>query len=321
MGLMSIHPRNTQRVLQCGLGPLLLAVALGGCVAGLVFDPTPLPEERILRDLAYMDGPGAHAEKHRFDLFLPDANAGWPTLIFVHGGGWDEGDKSLEAAGFEVYANIGRFYASQGFGVAVINYRLQPEVTWRDQVLDVTHALAAVRREVEKHGGDPDVIFLSGHSAGGQLASYVAVADWPRERVDGAGRVCGVVTVSGAGYDLADDATYDNYKAKRKYYAQRFRIEGDGDDWAHDASMVNHLDAGDPPFLVVYAEREYPSLRHQARLLHGELKALEVPSRLHVVPKQRHRLVVVTFSQPGEPVTEETVRFLREFAEDCEGQS
>ena len=50
--------------------------------------------------------------------------------MFVHGGNWDSGDKNDRAGGADVYANIGRFDAARGLGVAVDNYRLQPAVAW-----------------------------------------------------------------------------------------------------------------------------------------------------------------------------------------------
>src|SRR5439155_18980367 len=99
--------------------------------------PTRRSSDLIHRDICYREG--SADEKHRLDLFLPHGT-NWPILIFIHGGGLTSGDKALRVSGADVYGNIGRFYASQGIGVAVINYRLQPKVTWREQAEDVAHA-------------------------------------------------------------------------------------------------------------------------------------------------------------------------------------
>lgn len=312
--------KNLRRVLLRRVLLLCGAMALSGCVAvewvgmKLMFDEAMLPAPRVLRDLPYTDE-GEVPEKHRFDLFLPRGE-GWPTLVFVHGGGWDGGDKDLRVGGYPIYGNIGGFYAGEGFGVAVINYRLQPEVGWRDQVRDVARAVVGVREEVAKHGGNPRALFLSGHSAGAQLAAFTAVADWPREEVGDPAGFCGVVAVSGAGYDLDDPKTYE-LGAKRKLYEDIFR-EGAEEDWAEKASVTSYLDAGDPPFLLFYAGSEYKSLQHQARLLHERLQAQGVPSRLEVVPGQGHRRIVVTLSQGDHPMTSEVLRFLRERQPECE---
>src|SRR5438093_266305 len=86
--------------------------------AGLavLYKPAALGEEQVRRDILYREG--SDDEKHRLDLFLPQGS-GWPVLIFVHGGGLSCGDKALRIGGADVYGNIGRFYASQGIGVAV----------------------------------------------------------------------------------------------------------------------------------------------------------------------------------------------------------
>ena len=69
--------------------------------------------------------------------------------MFVHGGTWDSGDKNYRAGGADVYANIGRFDAARGLGVAVDNYRLQPAVVWPLQADDVRAAMAWVRGNIE----------------------------------------------------------------------------------------------------------------------------------------------------------------------------
>ena len=107
---------------------LFLALGLAGCSAfewvgmRLVFDEETLPKHRVVEDLAYV-AEDAHPERHRFNLYLPEGED-WPTLIFVHGGGWTEGHKDLRAGGFQIYGNIGAVYAQRGIGVATINYRL-----------------------------------------------------------------------------------------------------------------------------------------------------------------------------------------------------
>ncbi|HEU0075769.1 MAG TPA: alpha/beta hydrolase fold domain-containing protein [Dehalococcoidia bacterium] len=112
----------------------------------------PAADLRVLTDLPYRDG-SANA-KHRLDLFLP-VGEGWPLLLFFHGGGWTAGNKAMVVAGADVYGNIGRFLASSGIGAAVVSYRLQPAVTWREQVADVAAAVAWVHDHAASYGGDP----------------------------------------------------------------------------------------------------------------------------------------------------------------------
>lgn len=312
---------SARRLLFLPLMFILIGLTLQGCAPAqwlgvrLIFDETPISEDRVLRNVAYVDE-DRHPQKHQLDLFLPEGR-NWPTLIFVHGGGWTEGDKNLQAGGIEIYGNIGAYYTSKGIGVGVINYRLQPDATWRQQTLDVAYAVRKVRELVREHGGDADALFLSGHSAGAQLAALVAVADWPGQTVEVRDSLCGVVAISGAGYALDDAETY-SLGADIEYYQARFPAEnGDDQAWPEDASVVRHLDAADPPFLVYYAGDEYPSLQHQARLLHERLQEAEVHTELAVVPGQGHRRIILTFSQEKHEMTSKVRKFIEERHQSC----
>ena len=296
---------------------MTLVLALGGCGAvewlgvRLLYEEATLPVDRVLADVPYRDGPDSDAVKHRLDFFLP-AGEGWPVLIFVHGGGWTAGDKGLMAGGADVYRNIGRFYASQGIGTAVISYRLQPAVTWREQVDDVAHAVAWVKAHAASHGGDPGSLFLMGHSAGAQLSAYLALDARPLEKLGLSPRVlCGVIPVSGAGYDLADDKTYE-LGAERPWYEERFRAGDPGDAWLHDASAINYVQREAPPFLLIHVTNEWKSLHHQNRLLHTALTEAGAQSELVVVPGQGHNRMVLTLSRQDKTPVPEILRFVRQ---------
>jgi arylformamidase len=281
------------------------SVALSGCfTAGVwvampfLFEPAELPDAQVLRDLAYREDARADPDKHRLDLYLPRApgasGEAWPLLVFVHGGGWTSGDKALRAGGRDIYANIGRFFAANGVGAALVNYRLQFGVTWREQVADVADAVAWLAAHAAGFGGDPDAIFLSGHSAGAQLVTRVALdRELAAER--GLPRVCGLVPVSGAGYDLADDETYA-LGASRRYYERRFRAADPGDAWLREASALSFVTPQAPPALVLYAEDDWEALHRQARLLSDALRKAGVPARLLQVPEEDHYTVVLTLS-------------------------
>ena len=233
-------------------------------------------------------------------------------LVFVHGGGWTAGDKSLIAGGADVYSNIGRFYASRGIGTAVINYRLQPAVTWREQVDDVARAVAWVRANAERYGGDPGSLFLMGHSAGAQLAAYVALASRPLESHGLTPEaICGVVPISGAGYDLADAETYE-LGADPAWWEERFRAGDPGDDWLREASAISYVRGDSPPFFLVHVTNEWKSLQHQNRLLHAALTEAGADSRLLVVQGQGHNRMVLTLSREGKTPVPEILEFLRQ---------
>ena len=166
----------------------------------LYYEAAVLPASQIVRNLCYTAASPCDTPKHTLDLYRPAA-ASWPVIVFVHGGNWNSGDKNYRAGGADVYANIGRFYAGRGIGVAVINYRLQPGVPEASQVDDVRAAVAWVRGNISGYGGHPDRIFLMGHSAGTQLSALAALST-----ADSGVR--GVIAVSGASLEGAARAAH-----------------------------------------------------------------------------------------------------------------
>ncbi len=212
----------------------------------------------------------------------------------------------------DVYGNIGRFFASQGIGVAIINYRLQPHVTWREQVQDVAQATAWVFRNIENYGGNGAHLFLGGHSAGAHLSARVALDSQPLTKLGLSPCILGgVIAVSGAGYDLADDQTYELGQKLRKYEA-RFCCGDRTDTWKKEASPISYTSCCAPPFLILYAEKETKSLRRQSHLLHNALRQHGAQSQVVVVPRQNHCRIVLTLSRPDKTSAPAIMRFIRE---------
>ncbi len=279
--------------------------------AGFAYERAEFEGGRVMFDVPYRTDSEADPEKHRLDLFLPaPGRTGWPTLVFVHGGGWTSGDRAISLFGIDPYRNIGRFYAARGYGVVVPSYRLQPDVGWREQVEDVAKAVAFARAEVVRHGGDPDAIHLSGHSAGAWLAAWVGLDD-AALAAEGLDRdfVCGLVLVSGAGYDPEDEETY-RLGTSRRYFETRFAT---GEvDWARATSIRRAIDAPVAPTLVMNAEGESPSFRRQANLMHERIAPLAPQSRRFEVPGLDHQRIVVELSRAESDVSAATLAFLGE---------
>jgi acetyl esterase/lipase len=293
---------------------ILAALAFGtGCAVvehvgiALLYKPAPLPDAQVTYDIPYA-GPNSPA-KQRLDLFVPTGK-NWPVFIFVHGGNWDAGDKSLRVGGADVYRNIGRFFAARGIGVAVIDYRLQPTVTWREQVNNVAAATAWIHAHIADYGGNSHRIFLGGHSAGAQLACHVALDPQPLTAHGLSPAIIrGVIAVSGAGLDIADQKTYD-LGAKRSYYAKRF---GNGDPpeiWQPAASPITYVTSNAPAFLILYAAGETKALQRQSQRLGETLERNHVPHRVVVVPGQNHERMVLTLSRSDETSTDAILDFI-----------
>ena len=124
-------------------------------------------------DLAF----GEH-EKQKLDLYFPEEKpTKAPVFLFIHGGGFREGDRSH-------YGYVAGPFAKRGFITAVTSYRLTPQgFYYPSQPEDIRSALSWLYRNIANYGGDPDHIYVGGHSAGGILAAEVCVrGGWLKEK-------------------------------------------------------------------------------------------------------------------------------------------
>ena len=114
-----------------------------------------------VRGLAYGGGPNRTLDVYH----RRDRPAGAPILLHFHGGGFYSGNKAREARPLIRYLTSRR-----GFVCVSAGYRLQPHVTLVDQVADVRSAIAWVRAHAAEYGAEPGRLFLTGSSAGANLA-------------------------------------------------------------------------------------------------------------------------------------------------------
>jgi acetyl esterase/lipase len=138
----------------------------GGAIAQ---SPGPKGTE-VLRDLAYL--PSAH-RLQTLDLYLPPGEGVRALVVYIHGGGWESGDKANPAA-------MGMLW-EKSMALASINYRLSGVAPFPAQLEDCKAAIRWLRVNAARYRLDPDRIGVWGNSAGGHLAALVAVtADEPR---------------------------------------------------------------------------------------------------------------------------------------------
>ncbi|MBB3951579.1 alpha/beta hydrolase [Aureimonas jatrophae] len=168
-----------------------LAALLSACSGAAVLNAlTSRAGYETARSVRYAPGP-----RGTLDLYVPDdAGPRTPVVVFFYGGSWDSGSKSL-------YRFVGQSLASQGYAVAVPDYRVYPEVRFPDFVEDGAKAVAAVER-LAREGGDGlpagrHPIVLMGHSAGAQIAALLAFDERYRRAAGARERLAGFVGLAG----------------------------------------------------------------------------------------------------------------------------
>jgi acetyl esterase/lipase len=231
--------------------------------SSLVFPPQGFAANvDVQKDITYTDGDAADAAKHKLDLYLPKDKKNFPVLVFIHGGSWRSGDKSL-------YGPLGNRFAKLGIGVVVPSYRLMPKSPHPAQIEDTAAAFAWVYKNIAQYGGDANRIYIAGHSAGGHLVAllaldpvYLAKYDIPLTAIKGVAALSGVYDVS--------------------------KIQGFANPGEDSPSPIAHVHVKSPPFLVSYCQWDYLALPLQAREFAGALKKSFDPVELLYVPGQGH---------------------------------
>lgn len=174
-------------------GALFAALMAAACspttILGAIAPAAPGGETQ---DVAYASGP-----RHRMDIYAPapgDTLA--PVVVFFYGGGWVAGDRAK-------YRFIGRSLAACGVLAIIPDYRVWPETGFPGFLQDAATAVAAAQQIAARHGGDPERLFLMGHSAGAYIAAMLALdPTWlAASGLDAATDVTGAVGISGP-YDF-----------------------------------------------------------------------------------------------------------------------
>lgn len=126
-------------------------------------------------------------ERCKLDIYYPENLQNFSTVVWFHGGGLTAGNKHLPAT-----------LQNQGFAIVTVNYRLSPKAKCPAYIEDAAAAVAWAFENIEQYGGDPGLIFISGHSAGGYLASMVGLdKKWLGAHDIDANQLAGILPCSG----------------------------------------------------------------------------------------------------------------------------
>lgn len=201
------------------------------------------PRRQGAQEIAYGSDPLQKLDFHPASTDRPA-----PLVLFVHGGGWQRGDKRNATGEFKA-----PHYNGQGYHFASINYRLVPEATVEQQAADVAAALAKLLAEADRLKIDRSRVVLMGHSAGAHL---VALVGTDPQYLRGAGLsyrdIRGVIPLDGAAYDVPAQMD-ENARLMGDTYKQAF-----GTDPARQKALspTHHAAAPNAPaFLILHVQR------------------------------------------------------------------
>ena len=243
----------------------------------------------------YGDGPRQHV-----DIYKPAGLQGAaPVVLFFYGGSWNSGSR-------EDYAFVGEALAGRGIVTLIADYRLYPEVRYPEFLRDNAAALAWAVDNVAEYGGDPQRIFLMGHSSGAYNAAMLALD--PRWRTEVGVRddvIKGWIGLAGA-YDFLP---IENPEVKPVFFHPHS---------PRDSQPINQVHAGAPPALLMAAnDDDLVDPQRNSEGLARRLRDAGVPVQERYYSRPDHRTLVASLTWPLRwlaPTLDESVAFIHSTA-------
>jgi acetyl esterase/lipase len=250
--------------------------------------PFLLHDRRVerIKNLPYGDA----GKRNLLDVYRPrgaERGTPAPVLLQIHGGAWVIGDKSQQ--GLPLMLRM----AKKGWVCVAINYRLSPKATWPDHLVDCKRALAWVREHIAEYGGDPDLICVTGGSAGGHLAAMTALTVNEARYQPGFEDADTSVSACVPFYGVYDFLAVRNGTTDRAMkLLSKWVLKADPDEDRapfEDASPIHHVREDAPPFFVIHGTADNLAPVAQARrfvetlrqVSHEPVLYAEVPGASH----------------------------------------
>lgn len=248
-------------------------------------------------------------ERHVLDVYSPAGAKNLPVVFWIHGGGWQTGDKK----------NVNlkpQWFMDKGFVFVSINHRLLPEVDMGTLIGDVAKAFGWMEKHITEHGGDPKRVFVGGHSSGAQLATIICTDDrYLKAEGVGFDVLIGCMPVDGDTYDVP--AIIETAETRRRVHGQEQAKFGHREKFGNDPakhkdfSAVTHIAKGKgiPPFLILHVAN-HPDNSAQAFRLGSVLKAAGVPTTVFGAKDTDHSKLNNNLGLPDDPATAELTKFI-----------
>jgi acetyl esterase/lipase len=220
-----------------------------------------------------------------------------PVLIFVHGGNWNSGKK-------ETYGFLGRNFAKKDVVCVIPDYTLSPNANYDEMTTEIAKAIEWTKTNIEAYGGNPNTIFLTGHSAGGHL---VALAATNPDYGFSTETISGVILNDAAGLDMHHYLKSNPPTAEDNYLTT----------WSNDpeiwkaASPIHYLDEKTPPFMIYYGSKSYASIIEANQRF---LKVLQnyQPGVQPIILNKKHVPMVLQYFWPWSKRYNEVIKFIEQ---------
>ncbi|HEX8545785.1 MAG TPA: alpha/beta hydrolase [Cytophagaceae bacterium] len=238
--------------------------------------------------------------KQELNVFSPKNSINSnPVLIFIHGGNWNSGNKSL-------YSFLGKRFAKKGVVTVVIGYPYSPEANVNDMANSCASAVNWVSDNITRYSGSPDRIYVSGHSAGGHLAALISLRNEYFDSLKMSNPIKGAILIDAAGLDMFGYLKKENLPKSHHY----LKVFGDEPAVWKSATPLYYLKGIMPRFLIYQGEKTYPSIKDSNQKFVKELGKYVEP-QFKILKGKKHVPMITQFFNSKNPLYNEIINFMQ----------
>ncbi len=250
-------------------------------------------------DISYLNSTEKNTPKPpQLNVFVPRKSSVTPVpvIIFVHGGNWNSGRKGT-------YDLLGRNFASKGVITVIPDYTLSPEASYDDMTRQIVSVIQWTKKNISQYNGDPNSIYITGHSAGGHLGALAVMN--PKYGID-SGTIAGIILNDAAGLDMKNYLEENPPTEKDDYLAT---WTSNPEQWK-DASPIYFLNKNTPPFLIYVGDKTYNSIK----IANSRFVTALLPFQPDVTPirlNKKHVPMVLQYFSPWSNRFDEIIAFMK----------
>ena len=250
-------------------------------------------------DVSYLESQKENSLKApKLNVFVPRKSSAEqvPVLIFVHGGNWNSGRKGT-------YDLLGRNFASKGVVTVIPDYTLSPNATYDDMAKQIVSVIQWTKNNISQYDGNPNQIFITGHSAGGHLGALAVMN--PKYGID-SNSISGIILNDAAGLDMKNYLEGNPPTSKDDYLTT---WTSNPEQWKA-ASPIYFLNKNTPPFLIYVGDKTYNSIKVANSRFLLAMKPFQpdvTPIRLN----KKHVPMVVQYFYPWSDRFDEVIDFMK----------
>jgi dipeptidyl aminopeptidase/acylaminoacyl peptidase len=227
-------------------------------------------------------------QEQRLNIFAPKSKKVLKdVIVFIHGGNWNSGRKGQ-------YNIIGSPWAKKEIVYVIIDYPLTPSATYKEMAIASAKSVKWVKENIAQYGGNPERIFVSGHSAGGHLAALIAIDNSYFENLNIKNPIAGTILIDAAGLDMYGYLMEEKFP-KENTYIKTFT--NDPKIWK-EATPLYHLHKNMPPMIMFRGGKSYPSIISSNEKFVKTLTDYVSGTPYHVQKNKKHVPMITQFFFP-----------------------